>query len=120
MLVYAIKKRPPPRKNTRDGSELTCYHPISPVSHDGRPYQVRTGNDLSKLYRCNGRSRHSLTHSARYAARRPCSAGFASPILSTSSTMGFSVKAPTAYSFSSLPLKKEYHKRYDLSTNIHG
>ena len=38
----------------------TCYHPISPASHECGPYQVRTGNDLSKLYRCHGRPRHSL------------------------------------------------------------
>ncbi len=52
----------PPYIRTRDESDiLTCYHPNSPASHDSRPYRVRIGNDLSKLYRCYGRSRRSLT-----------------------------------------------------------
>mgnify|MGYP000395321846 FL=1 len=57
-----IKNALTPIHSTRDESEkLTCYHPNSLVSHDNKPYQVRIGNDLSKLYRYYGRSRRSLT-----------------------------------------------------------
>lgn len=63
MLFLQKKKRSHPHKNiVRDESaELTCYHPVSLASHDSKPYQVRIGNDLSKLYRGNGRTRRSLT-----------------------------------------------------------
>ncbi len=91
----------------RDESEkLTCYHPNLSVSHDGRPYQVRIKDDLSKLYRDYGRSRHSLTAicgsvcSSETMFGRVCFSH--SQRINSRLMMGFSVKASAVYSFSSL------------------
>ena len=61
---------------------------------------------MSKPYRCNGRTRRSLKVNSinmnfphRYAAPRPCSAARSLYLLSANAD--FSVKAHTAYSFSS-------------------